>query len=124
MMGKKIKTYPLRPGSDSQYLTDKSRNGGEMVEMTPDEFLSKGQELTMDGHDKRVIKKFKKKMKKGKKLDPLRLYNGGGQDGRHRAMAAKKLGIDEVPVIDYRDSDKRKNDYVKLAKKISKKITD
>jgi hypothetical protein len=53
----------------------------------------------MDKDDKKVIHHFKKKMKDGHSLDPLALYPEKGQDGRHRAIAAKELGIKKVPVI-------------------------
>jgi ParB-like chromosome segregation protein Spo0J len=43
-------------------------------------------------------------MQSGRKLDPLVIYADGKEDGRHRALAAKKLGLDTVPVIDYRTS--------------------
>jgi hypothetical protein len=75
------------------------KTGGKLTSMSPDAFLKKSEPLNMDQDDKHVIGHFKKKMAKGKAIDPLALYAGGGQDGRHRAHAAKQLGIKKVPVI-------------------------
>jgi hypothetical protein len=38
-------------------------------------------------------------MQQGRTLDPLMIYDGGKEDGRHRAVAAKEMGIKTVPVI-------------------------
>ena len=67
--------------------------------MKPDTFLDRSEKMQMDKDDKKSIKRFKNKIKDGKHLNPLALFPSGGQDGRHRATAAKKLGIDKVPVI-------------------------
>ena len=53
------------------------------------------------------------------RMDPLQLLGNGLEDGRHRAMAAKELGIDKVPVIDFRkhrDDDDSVEKAVKIAK--------
>jgi hypothetical protein len=44
-------------------------------------------------------------MKKGEKFDPVAIYPDGHPNGRHRAHAAKKLGIDKIPVVTW---DKKK----------------
>ena len=91
--------YPLKSNSEDRKHAGYSKDGGKMQWMTPDKFLEQSQEMQMDKGDKKAIKKFRKKLKKGKELNPLALYPSGGQDGRHRATAAKELGIDKVPVI-------------------------
>ena len=70
-----------------------------MTWMSPDKFLAQTQKMQMDKEDKKSIKRFEKKIKKGKGLNPLAIYPSGGQDGRHRATAAKHEGITKVPVI-------------------------
>jgi hypothetical protein len=97
--GGKVSAYQLKPDSEDRKHAGYSKDGGKMQWMTPDKFLEQSQEMQMDKGDKKAIKKFKKKLKKGKELNPLALYPSGGQDGRHRATAAKELGIDKVPVI-------------------------
>jgi hypothetical protein len=92
--------YPLRKHHEWNEHGDFEKNGGELGSMSPDEFLKKTKPLNMDDNDKKLIHHFKHKMKHGHHLDPLAIYPGGkGQDGRHRAQAAKELGIKEIPVI-------------------------
>jgi len=76
-------------------------SGGHMSWMSPDSFLDKAQEMRGDSDDKHAIKHFEKRIKEGDKLNPLALYPKGGQDGRHRATAAKHLGIDKIPVVQW-----------------------
>ena len=76
--------------------------GGRMTEMTPDEFLAQARPLTMDEESREGIDILKKHIQDGKTLDPLNFNMDGREDGRHRAHAAKELGIATVPVIDYR----------------------
>jgi hypothetical protein len=71
----------------------------KLVQMSPDEFLRKTKPLKNSARNRRIIEKFKKQMMDGMKLDPLEIYEGGGQNGRHRAMAAKELGVKRVPVF-------------------------
>jgi hypothetical protein len=97
--GGKVSAYPLKPDNSDRKHAGYSETGGKMQWMSPDKFLEQSEKMQMDKGDKKSIKKFKKKMEKGKKLNPLALYPSGGQDGRHRATAAEKLGIKKVPVI-------------------------
>lgn len=46
---------------------------------------------------------LKRHIQSGKKLDPLSIYHNGKEDGRHRAHAAKELGIKSVPVLIHPD---------------------
>ena len=83
------------------YPLDKDR-GEKLTYMKPKEFLKKARPLNMDKDDKKIIKGFKHSMEKGHKLDPLALYPHNRENGRHRALAAKELGIKKVPVHNYR----------------------
>ena len=69
-------------------------------QVSPQAFLHAVKPLDMDKDDKQTIAKFKAKMKDGKKINPLEISKTGYPDGRHRATAAKELGVKKVPVID------------------------
>ena len=97
--GDKVSAYPLKPDNEGRKHAGYSETGGKMKWMAPSKFLEQSEKMQMDKGDKKSIKKFRKKMEKGRKLNPLALYPSGGQDGRHRATAAEKLGIKKVPVI-------------------------
>ena len=92
-------TYNLKPDNDDRKHAGYKDDGGKMTWMSPDKFLAQTQKMQMDKEDKKSIKRFEKKIKKGKGLNPLAIYPSGGQDGRHRATAAKHEGITKVPVI-------------------------
>lgn len=70
-----------------------------MTSMSPDEYLSKVRKLDIDDSSRDNIDDLKNHIKSGRKLDPLKIYHDGKEDGRHRAHAAKELGIKKVPVI-------------------------
>lgn len=95
--------YPMAPRDRWYGEANYETTGGQMREMTPDEFLraarplDPSEELTREN-----INDLKRHIQEGGELDPLQLYKGGKEDGRHRAYAAKELGIDRVPVIDFR----------------------
>ena len=91
--------YKLRKHEDWGKHQNYKNSGGKISQMSPTEFLNKTEKMRMSDVDKDSIHHFKKKMKKGKSLNPLAIFPKGGQDGRHRAMAAKELGIKKVPVI-------------------------
>jgi len=99
--------YPLAPRSEWHGEANFEQTGGRMVTMSPDEFLAKAKPLTMDPESRENIDILKKHIQDGKTLDPLQLYKDGKEDGRHRAIAAKELGITEVPVIDLRGTEAR-----------------
>jgi hypothetical protein len=73
-----------------------------MTTMTPDEFLAQARPLKMDAESRENIDLLKEHIQSGKTLDPLMFDAKGKEDGRHRAIAAKELGIKEVPVLDFR----------------------
>jgi len=99
-----IAKFPLKPQSEWKDNADYAKTGGRMTTMAPEKFLEQVEPLDMGVDDRKKIKKFKKKIKKGKKIDhPMAIYPAGGQDGRHHAMAAKELGIKKVPVLVWPD---------------------
>lgn len=75
--------------------------------MSPDEFLDQTRPLKHTEENKHTIDTFEKGMKQGHKFDPLALYPDNQENGRHRATAAKRLGIKKVPVHNYRKGKKK-----------------
>jgi len=95
------KSYPLAKPAD-RWANTLGQNDHLMQTMTPDEFLAKGRPLKIDAESRETIDAIKQHILEGKQLDPLELKSGGKEDGRHRAIAAKELGIKEVPVLNHR----------------------
>lgn len=75
------------------------QDGGRIIWMKPDEYLSQVRPLTLDDVSEENIADLMQHIKDGGKLDPLVIYRDGKEDGRHRAYAAMRLGITKVPVI-------------------------
>lgn len=97
---------------DSQYKTEyfRDQKGVEsrMVDITPDEYLNTVDEGFVDGGvmigiDDAKVKRYAKKLEDGETFPALTLDYARGkklsQEGRHRALAAKMVGIDSVPVL-------------------------
>jgi hypothetical protein len=83
---------------------DYEARGGRLVDMTPDEFLAVARPLEMDDTSLENIADLRAHMEAGRELDPLMIGSGrAGHDGRHRAYAAKELGIATVPVLRFDD---------------------
>lgn len=91
--------YPLAPPGTRYEETNISP-----VMMTPDEFLSQVAPLDIDDASRDNIDDLKEHILAGRMLDPLHIRRDGKEDGRHRAVAARELGIELVPVIDERPS--------------------
>lgn len=120
-MGKKtIKgiDYPLKPSKKLKEAFEPGEKTGHVAIMSPDQFLHHANSLKDTKQDRLLIDSFKDGMTKGKKFKPLKLLAHNKADGRHRATAAKELGIEELPVIDYRKSGLKS---VKGAHKVGKK---
>jgi hypothetical protein len=94
-----MKSYPLRHHIDWEEAHDYEKAGGKLTHMSPDEYLARVKPLNMDHDDKHIIHHFKKQMEKGEKFDPIAIEKDGHPNGRHRAHAAKKLGIKSIPVV-------------------------
>ena len=100
------KKYPIEDEGKWYGDGDYKQRGGVVVEMTPDEFLSRAKPLEMDEETRENVDDLKRHIQEGKKLDPLAIYennvtNVRASDGRHRAIAAKELGLEKVPVLDF-----------------------
>jgi hypothetical protein len=93
--------YPLAfKDNDGWYSDgDYEQRGGSIVWMSPAEYLSKVRPLDIDEASRENINDLKAHIEKGSKLDPLKIYAYGKEDGRHRAYAALELGIAQIPVI-------------------------
>lgn len=98
--------YPLAPSSDWYGDSNYKETGGKLVYMSPEEFLSKCRPLEIDDSSRDNIDSLKDHIDSGRTLDPLLLdyihlipNDKPKEDGRHRAYAAKELGITKVPVI-------------------------
>lgn len=90
--------YPL--AKDGWYSdADYEKTGGRMIHMSPNKYLSSVKKLDIDDASRDNIDDLKNHIKSGGQLDPLKIYSSGKEDGRHRAHAAKELGIKKVPVI-------------------------
>ena len=98
--------YPLADKNEWYGDSNYEETGGEMKEMSPDEFLERSKPLEIDDASRENIEDLKQMMLEGKGLDPLTIYSDDvsdtrSTDGRHRAIAAKELGIESIPVIDF-----------------------
>ena len=91
--------YPLADFDTWYGNRQYKEQGGKMVYMTPDEYLSKVRALELDDISMDNVDDLVNHIQTSRSLDPLVIYPDGKEDGRHRAYAAKKLGIDSVPVI-------------------------
>ena len=94
--------YPIAKRGEWYGDANYEHTGGRMVEMSPDEYIKQVRKLDIDEVSRENIDNLKQHIKEGKTLDPLAIYKSGKEDGRHRAYAAKELGITSVPVIDWR----------------------
>jgi len=99
-------TYPLADRDRDGWYSDgdyQMRNG-RMIQMAPREYLSRVRPLEMDETSRDAIDDLKTHIVSGRRLDPLKIYHDGREDGRHRAHACSELGIDKVPVIVFESS--------------------
>ena len=97
--GKGKQEYPVAPRGEWYSDADYIARGGKLTTMTPDEFLDQVRPLKIDESSRDNIDDMKRHIQRGGMLDPLKIYSDGKEDGRHRAIAAKELGITAVPVI-------------------------
>jgi hypothetical protein len=109
MMGVAEKrAYPTAPHGEWHGDMNYAATGGRMTTMTPQEYLAQSRPLTIDEVSRENIDLLKQHIQQGGTLDPLALYNRPNaagtllEDGRHRANAAIELGIDQVPVLNWR----------------------
>lgn len=96
----KAPQYPLAERSEWYTAKRFAESGGRMTTMTPDEFLARDNPLVITEDARSNIDALKRHIEKGERLDPAILLKDGTTDGRHRAIAAKEMGIKELPVLD------------------------
>ena len=95
--------YPMATKDDEQSYTGYAGWKGKIVRMSPDKFLSLARPLDEPTQSK--IDDFEKKILGNVPMDRLVLWIDPqrrkviSHDGRHRAMAAKKAGVESVPVM-------------------------
>jgi len=102
--------YPLADRNEWYGDADYKARGGRMVNMSPDEYLKRVRPLDIDEVSRENIDDLKNHILSGRTLDPLVIYEDGKEDGRHRAHAAKELGIKQVPVILFGDQKEQNNE--------------
>lgn len=99
---KRAMEYPMEDPplyGDSDY---KSR-GGVITRMSPDEFLALCSPLDIDESSRENIDELKRTMGLGSMDSPVLYYRDGKvltHDGRHRANAAKEMGMNTIPVLE------------------------
>ena len=94
-------TYPLADRDTDGWYSDgnyKDR-GGVLVWLAPSDFLSRVRPLKIDKESREQINILKQHIVDGKPLDPLKIYENGKEDGRHRAHASLELDIIIIPAI-------------------------
>lgn len=99
-------SYPMAPQGEWYGDANYQSTGGRLEHMSPDDYLR--QTRPMDPEEEAArdnINDLKQHMRNGGRLDPLALYASGKEDGRHRAHAARELGIRQVPVLNWRQAD-------------------
>jgi len=92
-----MQQFPYAKGGSVYPIKDTDKL---LKHVSPTSYLSKVSALPMNAHDRKKIEQLKREMHAGKKLEPLVIMANGAADGRHRAHAAKELGIKKVPVVD------------------------
>jgi len=93
------RAYPIAPRDEWYGDANYEMTGGRIEMMSPDEFLAKARPLEIDEVSRENIDDLKSHIESGRTLDPLSLNATGREDGRHRAHAARELGIEKVPVL-------------------------
>lgn len=95
--------YPIADRSEWYGEANYETNGGAIVQMDPQLFLDNVRPLELDEASIDNIEDLKSHAEAGRTLDPLCIYDGGREDGRHRAYVALAMGWETVPVILFGD---------------------
>ncbi len=102
--------YPMAKGDDIQAYGGDVDWKGKIVWMTPDRFLQLAAPLSAENVNQHAIDYLEKRFKEQLPTDFLVLEVDMNRkkviahEGRHRAMVAKKLGMEKVPVLIYTGS--------------------
>jgi hypothetical protein len=102
--------YPMAKGKDVQSYADAVDWKGKIIWMSPDKFLRLAAPLPDWDVNKDAINYLEKRFKEQLPTDFLVLEvdmnrkKVTAHEGRHRAMVAKKLGMEQVPVLIYTGS--------------------
>lgn len=101
---------------DPEYFEQKKRKVFSIVYMSPDEYMKHvannfgSMSDAMSGVEQDLVDKYAQMMQDGSRAPMVTLdYRDGyfSQEGRNRAMAAKKLGVESMPVMIMKDAPKR-----------------
>lgn len=83
--------------------SDYKKRGGKIFTKSPSDFLKLVPSLDMDEESIENIDILSNHIDSGKEIDPPTLYVNGNRvvshDGRHRAYAAIKLNIKNIPIL-------------------------
>ena len=112
---------------DPNYFRKRKNKEFKVVYMTPDEYVDHAadgfkrdgfsREQLVSSRDTDVIDRYAQKMKNGEKFPMLMIDHSSrmgfdgkkqenfGQEGLHRALAAKKAGVKRIPVMIVRDAE-------------------
>ena len=91
----------------TEYFRDQKGKEAKMVDISPDQYLQavdrSFEHGVMSGVEEEKVQRYAEKLKAGETFPALMLdYSRGNhlsQEGRHRALAAKTVGINSVPVL-------------------------
>lgn len=94
------------------YALVSKRREGTLVYLSPKQYIHKiamgfggmTYEDALIAYNEEVGAKYAQAMQNGEKF-PIGHYtvDGGGQEGRHRCMAAMSLGVNKIPVMEFKD---------------------
>jgi hypothetical protein len=97
------------------YALVSKRRMGELVYVTPKQYIYKiamgfgglSYDDALQAYQDKIGEKYAQAMKNGNKF-PVGYYtlDSDRQEGRHRAMAAMKLGVSKIPVMELKDIDR------------------